>query len=72
MIKKPRRAAAAALRNWLRTLVHSSTRSLSRGEEDPLVLGAVVARVQGLWEGWGRAEEHLRRGWGGLGRAREG
>ena len=59
MIKKPRRAAAAVLRNWLRTLVHSSTRSLSRGEEDPLVLGAVVARVQGLCEGWGRAGEEL-------------
>ena len=52
------------LRNGCYTAAHA-TRSLSRGEEDPLVLGAVVRRVQGLWEGWGRAEE-------GLGRAREG
>ena len=50
--------------------VNSSTRSLSRGEEDPLVLGAVVRRVQGLWEGWGRAGEVLGRGLGGLGRAK--
>ena len=59
MIKKPRRAAAAALRNCSYTGTQSSTRSLSRGEEDPLVLGSVVARVQGLCEGWGRAGEGL-------------